>query len=171
MNGRVNARRFVRSVQKRIARPEFVSLVSTDGEDSYIGPVRKAFKSACFVQVVKKRKGYKLESISARVLTGESMEYVESLFKKLGIGSKPNTSFVERVNGTTRSLCSDLIRRTHAFAKWIKAMIGGLIISCALYNFVKPHRSLKDIFRRTPAMAAGLIGHPVSWVDILYTRV
>jgi IS1 family transposase len=63
-----------------------------------------------------------------------------------------STSYVERVNLTTRHHMRRLTRLTIAFSKKMENFEAAVSLHFAYYNFVKSHSSLKC----TPAMAAGV---------------
>ena len=63
-----------------------------------------------------------------------------------------STSYVERLNGTTRLHMRRLTRLTYAFSKKLENFEAAVALHFAYYNFVKRHNTL----RCTPAMAAGI---------------
>jgi len=63
-----------------------------------------------------------------------------------------STSYVERLNGTTRLHMRRLTRLTYAFSKKLENFEAAVALHFAYYNFVKRHSTL----RATPAMAAGV---------------
>ncbi|OFV97018.1 MAG: hypothetical protein A3F68_03095 [Acidobacteria bacterium RIFCSPLOWO2_12_FULL_54_10] len=63
-----------------------------------------------------------------------------------------STSYVERLNGTTRLHMRRLTRLTYAFSKKLANFEAAVALHFAYYNFVKRHSTL----RCTPAMAAGI---------------
>jgi IS1 family transposase len=63
-----------------------------------------------------------------------------------------STSYVERLNATTRLHMRRLTRLTLAFSKKLENFEAAVALHFAYYNFVKRHGSL----RCTPAMAAGI---------------
>jgi IS1 family transposase len=63
-----------------------------------------------------------------------------------------STSYVERLNGTTRLHMRRLTRLTYAFSKKLENFEAAVALHFAYYNFVKRHNTL----RCTPAMAAGV---------------
>ena len=63
-----------------------------------------------------------------------------------------STSYVERLNGTTRLHVRRLTRLTYAFSKKLENFQAAVALHFAYYNFVKRHNTL----RMTPAMAAGI---------------
>jgi len=66
-----------------------------------------------------------------------------------------STSYIERLNGSTRHFVRRMTRLTCAFSKRLENFEAAMGLWFAYYNFVKPHRSLK----MTPAMAAGVTNH------------
>ncbi len=63
-----------------------------------------------------------------------------------------STSYIERLNGTTRLHMRRLTRLTYAFSKKLENFQAAVALHFAYYNFVKRHITL----RMTPAMAAGI---------------
>jgi IS1 family transposase len=63
-----------------------------------------------------------------------------------------STSYVERLNASTRLHMKRLARLTHAFSKKMENFEAAVALNFASHNFVKTHRTLK----MTPAMAAGV---------------
>jgi len=63
-----------------------------------------------------------------------------------------STSYIERLNGTTRLPMRRLTRLTYAFSKKLENFEAAVALHFAYYNFVKRHITL----RMTPAMAAGI---------------
>ena len=63
-----------------------------------------------------------------------------------------STSYVERLNATTRLHMRRLTRLTHAFSKKHENFAAAVGLHFGYYNFVKKHTTL----RTTPAVAAGL---------------
>ena len=73
------------------------------------------------------------------------------------IAGRPNfdlisTSYIERLNATTRLHMRRLTRLTLAFSKRLENFRAAVGLHFAYYNFVKRHNTL----RCTPAMAAGV---------------
>ena len=63
-----------------------------------------------------------------------------------------STSYIERLNATTRLHMRRLTRLTHAFSKKRENFEAAVGLHFAYYNFVRWHNTL----RCTPAMAAGV---------------
>ena len=75
-----------------------------------------------------------------------------------------NTSVVERHKGTSRLRNQRKVRKTLAFSKATRYHRWMSWLSVGLYNFCRPHSSLKlrqesQVTHRSPAMAAGLTDH------------
>jgi IS1 family transposase len=158
--------RFVKSVKQRLKQPEAVNLVTIDGLEAYVAPIRAHFKSAGYAQVVKKKEGWKLKEILIRPRYGR-LEEIEASIKHWGLGKVVNTSAMERSNGTVRSKSSYLKRRSYGFSKNIRNLEAQLQLENIVQNFCDPHRSLGR--RTTPAMRAGLVSRPVPLKEILLT--
>jgi len=89
----------------------------------------------------------------------------------------PNTSTVERSNGTARRMNAHQVRRSLAFAKRHRTRQAIAWWSATVYNWVREHRSLKVLLQvpqgrkryqqRTPAIALGLTQHIWTEADIL----
>ena len=74
-----------------------------------------------------------------------------------------STSYVERLNATTRLHMRRLTRLTLAFSKKRENFEAAVGLHFAYYNFVKRHNTL----RCTPAMAAGVTSSFWSVGDLL----
>ncbi len=77
--------------------------------------------------------------------------------EKIVIAGNPNqdlisTSYIERLNATTRTHMRRLTRLTLAFSKKLENFEAAVALHFAYYNFVKIHKTV----RCTPAMAAGV---------------
>jgi hypothetical protein len=113
------------------------------------------------LQVIKKRKGGKLESIHINVVYGSSKEVKD----KLGC----HTAYVERTNLTSRTMNGRLVRKTLSFSKELRFLRASSLLEDALYNFTRPVKTLRIELsnpskqarwqQRSPAMAAGLTDH------------
>jgi IS1 family transposase len=106
---------------------DYAQIIKTYGEDGSQGPERK-YSPSEFVSVEKRR------------MTGTPDMRMAS------------TSYVERLNGTTRLHMRRLTRLTYAFSKKLEHFEAAVALHFAYYNFVKSHSSV----RMTPAMAAGI---------------
>lgn len=136
-------------------------------------------RSAAHVQIVKHREGRKLASVEIKYTHG-SHKRINHALEDLGY-NVPNTSAIERRNGTARSMSFAQKRKTLGFAKRTdsKTAIGHW--ATTVYNWCRPHRSLrqpldvpdgKKLYRQqSPAMAIGLANHIFSHAEIMVTSV
>jgi hypothetical protein len=70
-----------------------------------------------------------------------------------------STSYIERQNLTLRMNQRRFTRLTNAFSKKIENHAAAVALHFQFYNFARPHKSLKNPYPRTPAMAAGVADH------------
>ena len=113
------------------------------------------------LQVIKKRKGRKLESVRIKVVYGNPKQVTE----KLGC----HTAYIERTNLTSRTMNGRLVRKTLSFSKELRLLKAANALEDAIYNFTRsvrtlqvelPHPSKQARWQqRSPAMAAGLTDH------------
>ena len=75
-----------------------------------------------------------------------------------------NTSYVERHNLTMRMSMRRFTRLTNAFSRKIQNHAAMVALYMYAYNFIKPHRSLKNA---TPAMPAGVADWRMKVEDIV----
>ena len=74
-----------------------------------------------------------------------------------------STSYIERLNATTRLHMKRLARLTHAFSKKRENFEAAVGLHFAYYNFCRVHNSI----RKTPAMAAGIATKPWTVAELL----
>ena len=126
--------------------------ISTDGLRAYEEAIERSFGGdADYGQIIKT---YGHES------TEDKRRYSQPEFvscEKKVVAGRPNldlisTSYVERLNATTRLHMRRLTRLTLAFSKKRENFEAAVGLHFAYYNFVKRHNTL----RCTPAMAAGV---------------
>jgi hypothetical protein len=88
------------------------------------------------------------------------------------LGTTIQTAFMERWYGTLRGLVAPLRRRTRCLS-WSRARHRGKVwLMVSLYNFVMPHKSLRQGHTpRTPAMAIGLTDHVWSYREYIWIPV
>lgn len=140
---------FVRDVASRMSKRV---QISTDGLQAYVGAIESAFGGEVdYAQIVKV---YGQEDVSNN-RRYSAPEFVSSE-KKVIVGNPDerliSTSYVERLNATTRLHMRRLTRLTLAFSKKRENFEAAVALHFAYYNFVKRHNTL----RCTPAMAAGV---------------
>lgn len=160
-----SAGKLVKTLRKRI---KSIWLFLSDGLDHYIKLIKRRFRNATYIQMVKHYKGRKLESLEIRHVQGLPVAVAEELIRLHNIGSGINTAFVERLNLTERQSSAKLKRKTLCYAKLVQRLSGYMNLFQAYYNFVRPHESLEENgVRRTPAMAARLTDHVWTWNELL----
>ena len=99
-------------------------------------------RTAAHVQIIKHQRGYRLEQVEIRYAHG-SKKRIEQALERLGY-QVPNTSAIERRNGTARLMSAAQVRKTLAFAgkETTKEAMGWWALT--VYNWCRPHRSLKQ---------------------------
>jgi IS1 family transposase len=127
--------------------------ISTDGLKAYVEAVDWAFGgNVDYGQIVK---AYGTEE-SVEAQRRYSAPQITAIEKKAIFGRPEfdliSTSYIERLNATTRLHMKRLARLTHAFSKKRENFEAAVGLHFAYYNFVKRHNTL----RCTPAMAAGV---------------
>jgi len=129
-------------------------------------------KDLFYAQVVKVRDktGHVVE-VRRRVVFGGPRRFGKQL-RLRQLGETIQTAFMERWYGTLRGLVAPLRRRTRCVS-WIATRHRGRIWRLvSLYNFVMPHKSLRQgRTRRTPAMAIGLTDHVWSYREYIWLPV
>jgi hypothetical protein len=128
--------------------------ISTDGLRAYVDAIEQTFGADVDYAQIIKTYGSETGSENRRY---SQPEFVSS--EKKIIAGNPNyglisTSYVERLNATTRLHMRRLTRLTLAFSKKLENFEAAVGLHFAYYNFVKRHNTL----RCTPAMAAGVTG-------------
>jgi len=158
-----SATAFMQDVASRMANR--VQL-STDGLAAYVGAVEKSFgQDVDYAQIVK---------VFGAFAFGERRYSTSGVLgvQKVVRTGRPNhdlisTSYVERLNATTRLHMRRLTRLTLAFSKKRENFEAAVGLHFAYYNFVKRHNTL----RCTPAMAAGVTGTTWSVGDLVEAAV
>jgi IS1 family transposase len=129
-------------------------------------------KSLFYAQVVKVRNktGHVVE-VSRRVVYGGPRRFGKQL-RLRQLGDTIQTAFMERWYGTLRGLVAPLRRRTRCLS-WSRTRHRGKVwLLVSLYNFVMPHKSLRQgRTPRTPAMAIGLTDHVWSYREYIWLPV
>jgi transposase-like protein len=172
--------------------PGTTLLICVDGLASYVGAFWAAFRQKAYTrkrgrppyrlpdgiwlaQVVKSYSGRKLSDVVRRVVWG-SLEQVLAQLRGTQTGQQINTSYIERLNATFRSMLAGLTRRGRRQVKDESVLVKGMYLVGCVYNFCSTHRSLrqrqgKKWSQRTPAMAAGWTDRVWSIRELLSFRV
>ena len=118
-----------------------------------------------YAQVVKKRKGGKLQKVKKNVVFGEGIEQ-----------SDISTSLIERQNLTFRQDNNRVSRKTIGFSKIAKWLVNQMKLYCTHFNFCRGHGGLKYKDGRgiqcknTPARQAGITQSKWSLKELLTFR-
>ena len=157
-------RRLYADASKRVANRHDLVLL-TDGEPSYATlfpeyfgvpyqPARNGTngrrpkiryripRSLAHVQIVKQREGARLVEVDIRYAHG-SQKRVEQALASLGY-SQPNTSAIERRNGTARRMTIYQVRKSIAFSRRPDAKLALGWWGVTVYNWCRHHRSLRQ---------------------------
>jgi IS1 family transposase len=156
-------RRLYEEASQRVANRHALVLF-TDGESSYATlfpeyfgvPYRPARngtrgrrpkiryripRSLAHVQIVKRREGARLVEVELRYPHG-AHKRVEQALATLGY-SQPNTSAIERRNGTARRMTVYQVRKSIAFSRRPDAKLALGWWGVTVYNWCRRHRSLR----------------------------
>ena len=125
-----------------------------------------------YAQVIKERNGYRVVSITKKVIFGQVDD------------SQISTSFLERQNLNFRHDNRRLTRKTIAFSKKDQDLLYQLNFYKAYHNLVRPHRGLRGAINEkvigkvtrkwrkvTPAVSAGIADHVWSLRQLMTYRV
>jgi IS1 family transposase/transposase-like protein len=98
-------------------------------------------RTLAHVQIIKHRQGSRVVSTEIRYAHGSRTLTHQTLYQ-LGY-AKPNTSAIERRNGTARRMSAHQVRRSLAFSRRsdTKTALGWWAVT--VYNWCRPHRSLR----------------------------
>jgi hypothetical protein len=123
-------------------------------------------------QVVKVRnRAGKLLRVVSRVVYGGPRRFGLEMARR-GLRPSIQTAFMERWYGTLRGLCAPVRRRTRCSSASLIRHRARVWLVVDLYNFVLPHKSLRQQGQpRTPAMAIGLAEHVWSYQDYIWHPV
>ena len=194
-------RRLLADGANRLAHPHGVALF-TDGLSAYATlfpqifgypyqPARQGtcgrFPNMCYriprtaahAQIVKQHQERRLVAVEVRYVHG-TIKRINHALAVLGY-SIPNTSAIERRNGTARLMSSAQVRKSLAFSRRADAKYALGWWALTVYNWCRPHRSLRQRLpqpignrryqQRTPAMALGLAASILSAADVLLSPV
>ena len=146
------------------------------------GRPRKPFKQwpkgSAYATVKKTYSKGKVAAVERKLVHG-TQEDLDRAIEASSSSTKVNTAFVERQNGTDRTYNARKRRKTYEFSKdlLVHVAVTWWVMFC--YNFHHLHRGLRlrlrlpdySFLHRTPAMAMGLVDHPLSVPEILTTQV
>ncbi len=98
--------------------------------------------TAAHVQIIKHRQGARLKELEIRYTHG-SQKRIQRALDELG-DQVPNTSAIERRNGTARAMSKAQVRKTLAFAKREDEKLRLGWWNVTIYNWCRAHRSLRQ---------------------------
>jgi hypothetical protein len=154
------AKAFVHDVANRMAHRV---QISTDGLNAYVSAIESAFGGEVDYAQIIKTYGHEETTNNRRY---SAPDFVSSE-KIIHVGNPDvgliSTSYIERLNATTRLHMRRLTRLTLAFSKKFENFEAAVGLHFAYYNFVKRHGTL----RMTPAMAAGVSSSFWSVADLV----
>ena len=129
-------------------------------------------KNLFYAQVVKVRdKAGHVVEVSRRVVFGGPRRFGKQL-RLRQLGETIQTAFMERWYATLRGLVAPLRRRTRCLSWSHPRHRGKVWLMVSLYNFVMPHKSLRQgRIPRTPAVAIGLTDHVWSYGEYIWLPV
>lgn len=98
-------------------------------------------RTLALVQIIKHRQGQRLTNVEIRHVFGSKRRVAQAL--AVLRYTKPNTSAIERRNGTARRMSAAQVRKTLAFARRedTKSALGWW--ATTVYNWCRPHTSLR----------------------------
>jgi len=99
-------------------------------------------RSLAHVQVIKHREGRRLVNTEIRYTHG-SRKLVDHTLCLLGY-ARPNTSAIERRNGTARRMSAHQVRKSLAFSRRSDTKLALGWWAVTVYNWSRPHRSLRS---------------------------
>lgn len=129
-----------------------------------------------YAQIDKHREGGRVVEVRRRIVFGSTEVIAEILGDQ-----QINTSYVERDNLTSRQSNGRLVRKTLSHSKKDYFLQRHLDLEDAVFNFVRPHLSVREALPRpvngrkwqqcSPALAAGLTDHIWSLEELLSYRI
>ena len=143
-------------------------LVTTDEFKDYPPTVARVFSAGCAqVQVKNRYCGDRILRTSWKLALGPEARH-DAARARVEDGTRPNTSYSERLNLFERRSCCFLHRRTPGRARRVQSLSNWLEILRAYCNYIRPHATL-SIQRppRTPAMAAEIFDRRLSFRTIM----
>jgi IS1 family transposase len=146
-----------------VSRLEGRIQLSTDGHRIYEGTVGPAFRqNVDWAQIQKQFSGGEDGKYSPPACMGSKRRIV----KGDPDPDRISTSYVERQNLTMRMGMRRFTRLTNGFSRKVENLAHAVSLHFMHYNFARPHKTLKERYPRTPAMAAGVADHIWSLEEI-----
>lgn len=162
---RATADAFVKDVAGRMTNRV---QISTDGLRAYVEAIEKSFGADVDYAQIVKTYTHDVHMMPNRRYSAPEMVSTEvKIFTGTPDIDRVSTSYVERLNATTRLHMRRLTRLTLAFSKKRENFEAAVALHFAYYNFVKRHGTL----RCTPAMAAGVENSFLTVGDLIEAAV
>jgi IS1 family transposase len=114
-------------------------------------------RTLAHVQIVKHREGNRVVQVDIRYVHG-SQRCVQQVLDHLGY-TTPNTSAIERRNGTARRMSAHQVRRSLAFSRRPDTKIALGWWGLTVYNWSRPHRSLRSPLVQPQAKKSSSLAH------------
>lgn len=133
--------------------------LTTDGLKSYLVAVNRAFEGQVDYATLHKLYGPDANDFRHRYSPGVCTGVEGRVVFGDPDPEHVSTSYVERANLTMRMGMRRFTRLTNGFSKKIENHASAVALHFQFYNFARPHKSLKNPYPRTPAMAAGVADH------------
>jgi IS1 family transposase len=131
--------------------------LTTDGFPPYLTAVERTFgKDVDYAQLVKVYGRDDSRHPNRRYSPAVCLYAIPETINGDPDPEKISTSYVERLNLTTRMSVRRYTRLTNAFSKKVENLAAAVGLHFFHYNYCRPHKSLNG---DTPAMAAGLADH------------
>ena len=143
---------FMKDLRDRLANR--VQL-TTDGHKLYLWAVEDAFGSEVDYAMLVKLYGQEPEA-ETRYSPAKCIAAEPHVIQCNPDPSKISTSFAERQNLTMRMNMKRFTRLTNGFSKKVENHAIAVALHFMYYNFARPHKSLRNLYDRTPAIAAGI---------------
>lgn len=140
--------------------------LTTDGLAAYLVAVDRAFEGAIDYTQLVKLYGVDPTDDQRRYSPAKCIGTERNWITGDPDPDHVSTSFIERQNLTLRMNQRRFTRLTNAFSKKIENHAAAVALHFQFYNFARPHKSLKNPYPRTPAMAAGVDDHIWTLTDI-----
>jgi IS1 family transposase len=123
-------------------------------------------RTLAHVQIVKRREGQRVVAVDIRYAHG-SQGCVHRVLERLGY-TTPNTSAIERRNGTARRMNAHHARRSLAFSRREDTKVALGWWGLTVYNWVRSHRSLRLPLEQPQGKKTSRLA-PQPWRSVLQT--
>lgn len=140
--------------------------LTTDGYRPYLRAVARTFGSGIDYATLHKIYGHDPAQPERRYSPGTCIGTERRWVSGDPDPDHVSTSYIERQNLTMRMGLRRFTRLTNAFSKKVENHAAAVALHFQHYNFVRPHKTLRNPYPRTPAMAAGIADHVWTLTEI-----